>query len=264
MPDNDKKISLTEHLEKMKSSQDDCTYYALTLTADTTDKIVWSSQTIFAGFENSKRRWELRAGRLLNAAFAENWISLKQPFVFVHSEIDFFIFLTIGGNALIEKTIAEARLSDFLKPKAVAPHGFAGFKCIANVEPSALKRAPTPKVRMQVLNRDDRRCKICGRRPEDDTDLEIHVHHIRPSGNRGLSEVENLITLCSTCHNGLDPHEDWSLFGYLPELSDSFDVDSERNDLIEGIKRYRKISFTAYREATAKKPPSKHKNPKQA
>lgn len=240
------KIPLKDRWQRMQLGRTDCEYYALTLTADIDEKIHWDSQSSFVGWEDSKRRWELRGPRVLTKDFADNWKGLGQPFVFVHSGEDFFVFLACGGNALIEKIVAKEMLPDLMKPLAVAPHGPAGFKVLNAAEPSALNRAATPKVRMQVLNRDSRRCKICGRRPDDCVDLELHVHHIRPSGKGGLSEPENLITLCDTCHTGLDPHEDGSLFEHVPEFSDFYDTHSIRRDLMEGIARYRKLSFAAY------------------
>src|ERR1039457_3485460 len=77
---------------------------------------------------------------------------------------------------------------------------------------SGLKRAPTPRLRMKVFNRDARRCRTCGRSPANHVDVEIHSHHIRPWGSRGLTIKENLITLCHTYHRGQDPHFDKALF----------------------------------------------------
>jgi hypothetical protein len=211
----------------MQSGRSECRYYALTLTADDDGKINWNSQSSFVGWEDSKRRWELRGPRILTKDFSEGWKALNQPFVFVHSYEDLFVFLISGGNALVEVGVAEKKLSDLLKPSAVAPHGPAGFKALDSVDPAARNRAPTPKVRMEVLNRDNRRCKICGRRPDDYTDLELHVHHIRPSATGGLSVAENLITLCDTCHTGLNPHEDSSLFNHVPEFADFLNTDSD-------------------------------------
>ena len=188
----------------------------------------------------------------MEAHFSETWEELKLPFVFVHSYEDYYVFLLMGGNALVEKTIAEDRLSDVLNPIAVARTGFVGFKPLGALPPVALNKAPTPKLRMEVLTRDNRRCRVCGRKPDDDVDLELHVHYIRPSGNGGLSEAENLITLCDTCHIGLDPHEDWSLFNYLSDPPNSL-AEKLRRELADGMTRYRKIAQQAYDSAGSKK-----------
>lgn len=249
-------IPLKQRWQRMQLGNADCLYYALTLTANANGEINWSSQSSFLGWEDRERGWEIRGPRSLTKEFSELWRGINQPFVFVHSDEDLYIFLICGGNALTKKEVAEKKLADILKPVAVAPHGPAGFKDIDTIEPSALNRAPTPKVRMQVLKRDNRRCKICGRRPDHHVDLELHVHHIRPSGKFGLSEPENLITLCDTCHTGLNPHEDWSLFNHIPEFADFLDTDSNRKSLMEGIARYREISLARHSE-TSKKPAQK-------
>ncbi len=72
------------------------------------------------------------------------------------------------------------------------------------------------------------------------------MHHVRPSGKGGLSESENLITLCATCHVGLEPHEDFSLFDHVPEFQRFLDTDNDLKELKDGIARYREISLEAY------------------
>ena len=73
---------------------------------------------------------------------------------------------------------------------------------------SKLTHAPTKKLRMEVLKRDRVRCLICGRSPANNVDVELHLHHVIPWGVGGLTEEINLVTLCHTCHSGLDPHDD--------------------------------------------------------
>jgi hypothetical protein len=64
---------------------------------------------------------------------------------------------------------------------------------------------------MQVIKRDGYRCVVCGRRPADHVDVELHVHHVIPWEMHGPTAEENLVTLCGTCHKGLDPHFEPSL-----------------------------------------------------
>ena len=47
-------------------------------------------------------------------------------------------------------------------------------------------------------------------------EIELQAHHIRPFSRGGLTIDENLITLCSECHQSLDPHFQWDLF-LLPD-----------------------------------------------
>jgi len=46
-----------------------------------------------------------------------------------------------------------------------------------------------------VLERDDNKCRLCR-----DTD-EPHIHHITPLSVGGDNSIDNIITLCSSCHS---------------------------------------------------------------
>ena len=52
----------------------------------------------------------------------------------------------------------------------------------------------------QVLSRDEWRCRSCFSRNN------LHVHHIIFRSQQGADEADNLITLCSSCHDGV--HKD--------------------------------------------------------
>jgi len=130
----------------------------------------------------------------------------------INSENDLKFWHAFGGHALIIKELAESKLSEKLQPREVAKaSGAIGFIDAESLPPQKRQHAPTKTVRMSVLTRDGRRCFICGRSPANHVDLELHVHHIVPWGEGGITEPENLVTLCGTCHGGLDPHFDWGL-----------------------------------------------------
>lgn len=58
-----------------------------------------------------------------------------------------------------------------------------------------LKSPKWQKKRLEVLNRDDFTCQHCG-----DTETELHVHHLKYSGEPHEATLENLLTLCKDCH----------------------------------------------------------------
>jgi hypothetical protein len=58
----------------------------------------------------------------------------------------------------------------------------------------------TPKVRYDVFERDGHRCCSCGARVGGG--VALHVDHIVPVSRGGLSELDNLQTLCSSCNFG--------------------------------------------------------------
>ncbi|MDF1520723.1 MAG: DUF1998 domain-containing protein, partial [Brevefilum sp.] len=57
------------------------------------------------------------------------------------------------------------------------------------------------KIRQRVLNRDGKRCQVCG---AADSVQPLHVHHIQPfrsfTNLESANQTQNLITLCPTCH----------------------------------------------------------------
>ena len=54
--------------------------------------------------------------------------------------------------------------------------------------------------REYVLNRDNYTCQHCKGKSKD---FHLHIHHIIFRRNGGSDDVDNLITLCKTCHNSL-------------------------------------------------------------
>ena len=89
-------------------------------------------------------------------------------------------------------------------------------------------------VRQEVLNRDGRRCQICGK------DENLHVHHVLPTGMGGSVErdvAENMITLCAECHGmvhaGMLHIEQW-----IPLPDKSLPIDARGTsdeDILKGL-----------------------------
>ncbi|AVT76920.1 hypothetical protein RPPS3_28570 [Rhodopseudomonas palustris] len=233
---------LDQRLTQLATPRTDCLYYAITITAEDDGRIIFGTQSQWAGWANLERREELRQARLVYPKFVELWQHLNQPYAVIHTLEEIELFLLGGGNAIVEENLGRSVFQRLLAAEAVVPHGEAGFASLNLLPKTAFRRAPTPKVRMQVLKRDRRRCRICGRNPDDHLDLVLHVHHIRPWENGGVTDPANLITLCHTCHTGLVPHEDHSLFSYLRSKPEDL-IDERLKDLWRGIMNYRKLGF---------------------
>lgn len=58
------------------------------------------------------------------------------------------------------------------------------------------------RTRRQVLNRDRRKCRVCGR-----SDRGLHVHHKEEWARGGSDRVGNLITLCRQHHARQHPRQ---------------------------------------------------------
>ncbi|HCG02333.1 MAG TPA: hypothetical protein DEV93_17550 [Chloroflexi bacterium] len=155
------------------------------------------------------------------------------------------VFLFMGGNALVAQVVASEHLPDLMKPRRSGKSEWFGFRVVGENDPGT-RRAPTPKQRMVVLKRDGRRCRSCGRRPDDDTDVVLNVHHINEYHRAGLTDNTNLVTLCHTCHNGLYPHYDPSLYEYT-----GGSTIPTPNDYRDGVKRYRSWARTVLESSDA-------------
>lgn len=199
----------------------DVGFYALTLTATRDGRASLGVDTHWVGWHDKERRVESRQARVVNERFGALWDALGEPHRKVMSLEELHAFLISGGHALVRCCIGEMIFPELAHPHTAHLSGRSGFVDPDLLDAGAEKRAPTPKVRMTVLRRDQRRCRVCGRRPDDHVDVELHVHHIRPWARGGATEMSNLITLCHTCHGGLDPHYDPALFDYLDPLGRS-------------------------------------------
>ena len=66
----------------------------------------------------------------------------------------------------------------------------------------------SPKLRMEVLERDGYTCQLCGATAGDPSTynpsrkVRLHVDHILPDSQEGQLDLENLRTLCSDCNQG--------------------------------------------------------------
>lgn len=222
----------------------DAQYFALTLTATPKGAITWSAQSFWVG-PGSKRMWEMRAPCLVDGAVMRRvWEDLGEGCIVVNNLRAFAFFMTAGGNALVARKLAERWLPTVLEPVECVPGPMgAGARTKAQVPAAAFSHAPTKKLRMDALRRDDFRCRVCGRRAADEVDIVLHAHHIKPFGDGGTTELDNLITLCHTCHIGLDPHFELRLSGMIPGGVPMIDVDIERDREAHtaGVRRYREL-----------------------
>ena len=212
-------------------------YYTLTLTADRDGRPVWSTYTHFRGWAGKPGCREIREASLVEPAImVQAWTD--SGWSVVHDRVDLARYLRRGGHALIGREVAVAQLSFVLEPREAAPNGLLGFETVPPASDAALRRAPSKRLRMEVLKRDGFRCRACGRSAADNVDVDLHVHHVQPFGQGGLTRLSNLLTLCSTCHAGLWPHRDHGLLnlpGYLDEHLEGSDAHTI------GVQRYRDV-----------------------
>lgn len=65
-----------------------------------------------------------------------------------------------------------------------------------------LRNPKWQKKRLEVLNRDQFTCCLCG-----DKDTELHVHHKKYTGEPWEAELSDLKTVCKDCHKVIHDHK---------------------------------------------------------
>lgn len=222
-------------------------YYAITLLGTEEGKVNHFWQSHIIGLSDDKKRQIREVSFVDPLKMLKLWKKIQEPGMLVNSAKDFFTYYLVGGNGVVEQSLCKRFLPKIVEPREVARSVSQGLICTDTIPEPWLRRAPTKKDRMRLLKRDNFRCRLCGRSPHNCVDVELHLHHARPWSMGGLTEDDNLVALCQTCHSGLDPHYDPGVFAQigvetqLPKLSTT-------EDYQRGVMNYRKIAAEGYEE----------------
>lgn len=92
-------------------------------------------------------------------------------------------------SGLIEKEIVKYDANGFHQLEACIRYKFRGYKY-----PVKWNRAVPPKLRKEILERDNYRCQECGE------SRNLHIDHIVPFSWGGYTEPHNLQVLCMPCN----------------------------------------------------------------
>ncbi|MBU3154475.1 HNH endonuclease [Clostridium estertheticum] len=219
-------------------------YYDISISGTKEGKIKWLCQTQWVGFTDTKPIREIREAReVIPDKALKSYKNINEPAILVNEEEDIFLFMLFGGHAIIKKDLCRKFFENIITPSVAINNYDLGYTHIDSIEKGSLQRAPSKKLRMKVLKRDNFKCRLCGRSPNNYVDLELHVHHIFPWSQGGLTGEKNLITLCKTCHDGLDPHLDPELFSYIEDFK-------KKNNYYEDLINYHNVSYKLYGEIT--------------
>jgi hypothetical protein len=230
--------SLESILASMRDPDPAKDYYAITLTADEDGRVFADTNTQWAGPHPERHGWELREGRIVAPALFD-LVHGRGNYLVIEGEAALAVWLTVGGPAFVEEATAREHLPELVNPHPSVATPGGGYRDPDELPPSALRRQPSPKLRGEVMKRDRWRCRLCGRSADDSVDIRLHVHHVRPWAVGGLTELQNLITLCQTCHEGLEPHFEAAL---IYKAADPITPGaSRREERAEGIRRYRAL-----------------------
>lgn len=194
-------------------------YYAATLVK-TDREVLLGFISRWAGLSEEyslDKGIELRRAAPVDAEkFSRRLEGIDQGWIAVNCDLGVLVFFGVGGNAFIAEDIARKHFAMDLEPHPVASNGGVGFRHYDPKAREVTKRRLRPKQKERIFDRDGHQCKICRKKQSDCPEIELQAHHIRPFAQGGLTIDENLITLCSECHQSLDPHFQPDLF-LLPD-----------------------------------------------
>lgn len=118
-----------------------------------------------------------------------NFIGMK---IFATLEDSIKFYKHTQPDVLEQDIIESWNLRQSLKRK------ITNFTTLANKSINRRRRV-SPKLRYEVLKRDNFRCVLCGRTSED---TKLHVDHITPVVKGGKNKKDYLVTLCIECNLG--------------------------------------------------------------
>lgn len=149
------------------------------------------------------KKHEIRQASLVEPLITKaHFKLLKYPLLIIENTTELTGFLRIGGHAMVTKNVAETNWKEILEPKVVANTYEEGYIDYEIVHEKFKKRYARGNFRIEIFDRDNYQCKICGSSPNDGVHVRLELHHIKPWEEGGITSPENLITLCASCHAG--------------------------------------------------------------
>lgn len=133
----------------------------------------------------------------------EEFKMLGYPLAVINTEIEFTALLNFGGYGLVRESIVNIYWKELIEPKKVSGSQYEGYLDYDTIVKTNNKRFARDLFRMEIFKRDSYQCRICGSSPDDHVHVRLELHHIKPWEEGGLTTIENLITLCKECHNGI-------------------------------------------------------------
>ncbi|MBI3782921.1 MAG: HNH endonuclease [Deltaproteobacteria bacterium] len=89
-----------------------------------------------------------------------------------------------------------------VRPDVAGHSASTHTSCATETIDPVRRRAPTARLRLQVLDRDSFRCVLCGRSPALERGAILHIDHVIPFSRGGPATLDNLRTLCQRCNLG--------------------------------------------------------------
>ena len=189
---------------------------------------------------DSERRVEVREA---SPAGNQHWTWLREHHLVIKSRAALRHFVAVGGHAFVKGSLLKAWWPDSLAPiECTRCHERMPWISVSHQPKSIGERFARGGLRQAVLARDEHRCRLCGRSPDDALDVKLDVHHVVPYSRGGMTIGHNLITLCKTCHDGLiEDEQEQVLQGKVLLM----EARAHRINHARGVYRYRQHSERA-------------------
>ena len=228
---------------RMRPETNSGNWFAFSLLADSKDEMSMTAFSRWAGYSSTPPHRETRVPRHVDPTTWWDMASrVHEPPIVVKDEESILGWLLLGGDGIVMEEIAKNSFPDWIVAEEVgAIAGQPGWVSTSGLPAGARRRVPSAKLRAEVLIRDRRKCRMCGRTPEDDVHVHLEVHHGVPFGGHrsGMTVEENLFTLCSTCHRGVTNGLEDQLARELTSSGTS-KAGTNRGSYLEGVAAYRR------------------------
>jgi hypothetical protein len=214
-------------------------YYALTLTASTDGGAQWSVHSHYAGPSERYPGWERRAASIVDPqAMTHLWDGIGESWVAVDDRVALALWIRLGGHALVEVSLAQEWLPRWVATREVAPNGPTGFLFGDSLGERQRKHRPPRAVRKRIFERDDHTCQRCRRTSEEVT---LTRHHVLAHQHGGLTQENNLITLCDDCHREVHSDRSWYPASDLQGILLAHEIDGFAEDHNASVQRHRRL-----------------------
>lgn len=221
----------------------DAVYYEVQVVMPDEKTVRWSAFTHWAGFSKKTSNQPIRELREISPIDPEKsrrlLTEVGTPPVVVNTVADLLLFRMMGGYAIIEKSLCENYLPHVCKiDKAAKSYTCLGFDSLSSKPHDAVwKRKAEGELRKTILKRDAYECQRCHASVTAEKSATLTAHHIFPWSKGGLTEEDNLITLCLACNAEIEDRYDFSLYELIG--ADPYSVqDDWLREYLDGMDRY--------------------------
>ena len=151
---------------------------------------------------------------------------LGQHFCFIDNDTQMQLWLAKKGWAIVSKEYCEKNMKSWLKDRLclkTPAETYSAIEISSKISQTRLNSRKDERLRKEanelkktVYEKHGRACMQC-KKTEQEDDIKITLHHIRPFSKGGETTIQNLIPLCEKCNRDIDND-------FLPELYDKIGV----------------------------------------